>query len=97
MIGRKDVIDVAKSIRMSISDDHIDYVMRNYESCAREDEIWHETVEGLLYSVNDKIVEDNRPNPMHYEDSPKGDAQYWDDYWGGNFDAMAYHDDIGDR
>jgi hypothetical protein len=97
MIHKQDIVDVAKSIRMHITDDHIDYVMRNYESSAREDEIWCDTVESLLYSIHQQQVESERPNPMDYEDSPEGDARYWDDYWGGDFDAMLYHDDIGDR
>jgi hypothetical protein len=97
MIHKQDIVDVAKSIRMHITDDHIDYVMRNYESSVREDEIWCDTVESLLYSIHQQQVESERPNPMDYEDSPEGDARYWDDYWGGDFDAMSYHDDIGDR
>lgn len=107
MIGRNDVIGVAHSIRMDISEQRIEYVLRNYESAGREDELWHETVENLLrekkqqeemYAPNPLEQEEMYPpNPMDYEDSPEGDARYWDDYWGGDFDAMAYHDDIGDR
>lgn len=98
MIGRNDVIGVAHSIRMDISEQHIEYVLRNYESAGREDELWHETVENLLYEIPKQQQEEMYPpNPMDYEDSPEGDARYWDDYWGGDFDAMSYHDDIGDR
>lgn len=38
-----------------------------------------------------------QPNPMDYPDTPQGDAEYMDDYWQGNWEAMAYHDDMGDR
>jgi hypothetical protein len=51
MISVEDIIDVANSINIDISEDHIDYVMRNYESSCREDENWCETVECLLYQA----------------------------------------------
>ena len=47
-----------------------------------------------------KVVEDNKeeqPNPMNYPDTPKGDQEYIDDYWGGDIAAQIYHDDMGDR
>jgi hypothetical protein len=34
---------------------------------------------------------------MHYDNTPQGDADFHDDYWQGDFDAMSYHDDMGDR
>ena len=97
MIQKKDVVTIARSIRVNVTEDHVDYVLRNYESASREDQTWVETIEGLLYSIGEQESERGRPHPMDYEDSPEGDARYWDDYWGGDFDAMAYHDDMGDR
>lgn len=38
-----------------------------------------------------------QPNPMDYEDSPQGDAEYSDDHWQGDIEAMLYHEDMGDR
>lgn len=45
----------------------------------------------------EEIRKREQPNPMHYEDSPKGEQQFNDDYWGGDINAMLYHQDIGDR
>lgn len=42
-------------------------------------------------------VDYQRPNPMDYPDTPEGDFDYMYDYWQGDWEAMAYHDDIGDR
>ena len=107
MISRKDVISVASSIKMHIDERDIAYVLENFQGATNENDLWFETVENILYSIpkEKEIVSQEeyeqylheQPNPMDYEDSPEGDAKYWDDYWGGDFDAMSYHDDMGDR
>ena len=104
MIQREDIFNVANSINMRIDEDYAEHVMDQYHSASNPDEMWNETVERLLYENHTRkemelhqAMEDTRPNPIDYEDSPEGDAQYWNDYWGGDFDAMIYHDDIGDR
>jgi hypothetical protein len=53
-IDRQDVINVASSINMDVNDDHIQYVMENYESFSADDRTsnWSEVVECILYQVN---------------------------------------------
>jgi len=42
-------------------------------------------------------VLNEQPNPTDYPDTPEGVQEFRDDYWGGNSEAEAYHDDMGDR
>jgi hypothetical protein len=53
-IDRQDVINVASNINMDVNDDHIQYVMENYESFYADDRTsnWSEVVECILYQVN---------------------------------------------
>ena len=44
-----------------------------------------------------KQLRENQPNPNDYPDTPEGEAQYWEDYWQGDYQAWAYHESIGDR
>ena len=44
-----------------------------------------------------KELRENQPNPNDYPDTPEGEAQYWEDYWQGDYQAWAYHEAIGDR
>ena len=44
-----------------------------------------------------KELRENQPNPNDYPDTPEGEAQYWEDYWQGDYQAWAYHESIGDR
>lgn len=44
-----------------------------------------------------KQLRENQPNPNDYPDTPEGEAQYWEDYWQGDYQAWAYHEAIGDR
>ena len=44
-----------------------------------------------------KQVEENQPTPNHYDDTPQGEAEFWEDYWQGDIQAWAYHEAMGDR
>lgn len=53
-IDRQDVINVASNINMYVNDDHIQYVMENYENFYADETTsnWSEVVENILYQVN---------------------------------------------
>lgn len=44
-----------------------------------------------------KQLRENQPNPNDYPDTPEGEAEFWEDYWQGDYQAWAYHEAIGDR
>lgn len=97
MISEKDVFRMAFSMNRELSEIEVMNILEGYENSAHASpwDPWDIVLEKMICSV--PIEEQRPPNPMHYDNTPQGDADYHDDYWQGDFDAMSYHDDMGDR
>lgn len=57
----------------------------------------HYSVEAYTLNQLPEPEEEEQPDPNDYPETMEGDADYFDAYWQGDYNAMAYHDDIGDR
>ena len=64
MITREDVLDVATSINVDITEEDVQVILENYEDCQKNDSTstWNLVIEDMIYSIKNleyRITDDD--------------------------------------